>query len=64
MDLNTWLSLDFNKTSIDQYSSGLKCSISFSLSHIILSATDWTLPADLLPGSFRHKIGDKLNPTR
>ena len=48
----------------DQYSFGLNFSISISLSVIIFNATDWTRPADLLPGSFLHKTGDKLKPTK
>ncbi len=47
-----------------QYSSGLNNSISFSLSTINLRATDWTLPADLDPGSLVQRIGDILNPTK
>ena len=47
-----------------QYSSGLKDSISCSLSVISLRATDWTLPADFDPGSLVHKIGEILKPTR
>ena len=47
-----------------QYSSGLNNSISCSLSVINFKATDWTLPADLDPGSFVHRIGEILNPTR
>ena len=55
----------FEKSEVSvQYSSGLKSSISFSLSVISLSATDCTLPADLDPGSLVHKIGEILKPTR
>ena len=58
-------SLDFkNRDEIDQYSSILNFSISNSLSHINFSATDWTLPADLDPGSFLHKIGEIEKPIR
>jgi len=42
----------------------LKISISRSRSTISRNATDWTRPADLAPGSLRHRIGDKVNPTR
>ena len=48
----------------DQYSSGLNCSISCSLSVNNLRATDWTLPADFEPGSLVQSIGEILNPTR
>ena len=48
----------------DQYSSGLNCSISCSLSVNNLRATDWTLPADFEPGSLDQSIGEILNPTR
>ena len=47
-----------------QNSSGLKTSISCSLSVHNLRATDWTLPADLDPGNFVHKIGEILKPTK
>ena len=47
-----------------QNSTGSKSSISCSLSVINFKATDWTLPADFDPGSFVHKIGDILNPTK
>ena len=47
-----------------QNSLGWNTSISCSLSVSNLSATDWTLPADFDPGSFVHKIGDILKPTR
>ena len=49
---------------IFQYSSGLNDSISSSLSHINLKATDCTLPADFAPGSFLHKTGERLNPNK
>ena len=49
---------------IDQYSSILNFSISISLSQISFRATDCTLPADLEPGSFRHKIGEIEKPIR
>ena len=45
-------------------SSGLNSSISCSLSVISFKATDCTLPADLDPGSFVHKIGEILKPTK
>ena len=48
----------------DQYSSGLKDSISCSLWVISFRATDCTLPADLEPGSFVHNIGEILKPTK
>ena len=47
-----------------QYSSGLNSSMSCSLSVINFNATDWTLPADLDPGSLVQRIGDILNPTK
>mmetsp|Transcript_13271 Transcript_13271/g.37256 ORF Transcript_13271/g.37256 Transcript_13271/m.37256 type:complete len:217 (+) Transcript_13271:1890-2540(+) len=47
-----------------QYSCGTNLAISSSLSQIILSAADCTLPALLLPGSFLHSTGLRLNPTR
>ncbi len=47
-----------------QNSSGLKTSISCSLSVNNLRATDCTLPADLDPGNFVHRIGDILKPTK
>ena len=47
-----------------QNSSGLNNSISYSLSTITFKATDWTRPADLDPGSFVHKMGDILKPTK
>ena len=40
--------------------SGLKFSISFSLSAISLKATDWTLPADKPPLTFLHRTGEIL----
>ena len=48
----------------DQYSRALNSSISRSRSTIRRSATDWTRPADLAPGSLRHRIGESVNPTR
>ena len=42
----------------------LKISISRSRSTIRRSATDCTRPADFAPGSLRHRIGDKVKPTR
>ena len=41
-----------------QYSFGVKASISLSRSQISRSATDCTRPAERLPGSLRHRIGD------
>src|SRR3954452_6922573 len=61
--VNDWPSAS-NVALIDQYSWGLKTSISRSRSTISRSATDWTRPADLAPGSLRHRIGDKVKPTR
>ena len=49
---------------MDQYLWLLKFSISISLSQIIFSATDWTLPADLTPDSLVHKIGEILKPVK
>ena len=49
---------------IDQYSRATNFSISSSRSQTILSATDWTRPAERAPGSFRHRTGDRVNPTR
>ena len=43
---------------------GSKDSIPCSRSVINFNATDWTLPADLEPGSLVHKIGEILNPTK
>ena len=54
----------FNIDFIDQYSLGLKISISISRSTISLRQTDCTLPADFAPGNFLHNTGDRLNPTR
>ena len=39
-------------------------SIPLFLSVIIFNATDCTRPADLLPGNFLHKTGERLNPTK
>ncbi len=49
---------------IDQYSSLSNCSISCSRSTIRRRAGLCTRPADKFLAIFRHKIGDKLNPTR
>ena len=55
----------FSKLALtDQYSCGLNSSISRSRSTIRRSATDCTRPADLAPGSLRHRIGDSVKPTR
>ena len=48
---------------IFQYSSGTKCSISSSLSHISLTATDCTLPADNPLFTFFQSTGLILYPT-
>ena len=48
----------------DQYSCALNASISRSRPTIRRSATDWTRPADLAPGSLRHSTGDSVKPTR
>ncbi len=53
-----------NKPLTVQYSRETKLSISPSRSQMSLSATDWTRPADRLPGSFRHNTGDRVKPTR
>ena len=58
--------LDFSSNNfaiIFQYSSGIKSSISFSLSTISLTATDWTLPADNPFLTFFHNTGLILYPT-
>ena len=47
-----------------QNSSGLKDSISCSLSVISFKATDCTLPADFDPGNLVQRIGDILKPTK
>ncbi len=47
-----------------QYSRVLNASISISRSTISRSATDWTRPADLAPGSLRQSTGESLKPTR
>ena len=51
-------------TLIDQYSRGLKASISTSRAQISLSATDCTRPAEREPGSLRHSTGESVKPTR
>ena len=48
----------------DQYSRGLKTSISRSRSQTRRSATDCTRPAERAPGSLRHSTGERLKPTR
>ena len=53
-----------NKMFKVQNSSGLKISISCSLSVSNLRATDWTLPADFEPGNLVHNIGEILKPTK
>jgi DNA-binding beta-propeller fold protein YncE len=47
-----------------QYSWARNSSISRSRSTMSLSATDWTRPADLAPGSLRQSTGERVNPTR
>ena len=59
-----WPDVLENSTLIDQYSIGLNASIAVSLSQIMRSATDWTRPAERLPGNFRHNTGESVNPTR
>ena len=54
----------FKDALTDQYSFGLKASISISLSTINRKQTDCTLPAALAPGNLRHNTGDRLKPTR
>ncbi len=49
---------------MDQYSTGLKSSISRSRSTMSLSATDCTRPAESRPRTFSHKMGLMLYPTR
>ena len=44
--------------SIVQYSSGMNAAISSSRSHISLSATDWTRPAESPLLTFAHSTGD------
>ena len=53
-----------NTALTDQYSCARNSSISRSRSTIRRSATDWTRPADLAPGSLRHRIGESVKPTR
>ena len=53
-----------NLARTDQYSNGLNISISVSRSHMRRSATDCTRPAERLPGNFRQRTGDRVNPTR
>ncbi len=53
-----------NPTPIDQYSWGLKISISDSRSQTSRRATDCTRLADFDPGSLRHSTGDRVKPTR
>ena len=55
--------LTLSVASIVQYSSGINASISFSLSHIILKATDWTRPALSPLFIFAHNTGLMLYPT-
>ena len=47
-----------------QYSCARKASISISRSTTSRRQTDCTRPADLAPGSLRHKTGDRVKPTR
>ena len=49
---------------MDQYSCGTNISISRSRSQTSRSATDWTRPAERAPGSFRHRTGEMVKPTR
>ena len=60
----TWPLGVFREAFTDQYSFGLKASISTSLSTINLKQTDCTLQADLEPDNLRNNTGDKLKPTR
>ena len=53
-----------NTAVTDQYSCGRNASISRSRLTTSRSATDCTRPADFAPGSFRHRTGDSVNPTR
>ena len=62
--INDLLSLSLNLILNVQNSFGSNSSISCSLSVISFKATDWTLPADLDPGSYVHKIGEILKPTK
>ena len=62
--LKILFSLFSNFASIVQNCSAWNASISASRSTTILRATDCTRPADLLPGSFLHKMGDRVKPTR
>ncbi len=47
-----------------QYSRERKASISASRSQMSRSATDWTRPAERLPGSLRQSTGESVKPTR
>ena len=58
------LPFGINFASIDQYSSGLNARISSSLSTMILTATDCTLPAESPLRIFWDKNGLSLYPTR
>ena len=51
-------------TSMDQYSRGLKASISTSRAQISRSATDCTRPAEREPGSLRQSTGESVKPTK
>jgi len=52
-----------NRAVSDQYSSGTKASISFSLAQRIFTATDWTLPAESPRRTFFHRSGERVYPT-
>ena len=47
-----------------QYSRATNFSISSSRSQTMRNATDCTRPAERAPGSFRHRTGERLKPTR
>src|SRR4029077_14626241 len=53
----TWPSSVVKTTAMVQYSWALKTSISASRSQIRRSATDWTRPAERLPGLFGQRTG-------
>ncbi len=67
-----WLSRALNgsserpvrRASTVQYSRARKVSSSASRSQTRRSVTDWTRPAERLPGSLRHSTGDSVKPTR
>src|SRR5438552_1718776 len=62
--VKVWPASVLNSTSMVQYSRDLNTSISDSRSQTKRNATDWTRPAERLPGSLRHSTGDNVKPTR